>query len=95
MADLHSNLDFKPAGTERQLIVGYRPHHGEASTPSLTLSGKWLREAGFDTGRQVSVKVMDGCIVLMTNSDKEQALAEELKQAKRTLKEIKGALVAA
>jgi toxic protein SymE len=29
MADLHSNLDFTPAGTERQLIVGYRPHHGE------------------------------------------------------------------
>jgi toxic protein SymE len=56
MADLHSNLDFTPAGTERQLIVGYRPHHGETSTPSLTLSGKWLREAGFDTGRQVSVK---------------------------------------
>ena len=69
MADLHSTLDFTPAGTERQLIVGYRPHHGET--------------------------VMDGCIVLMTNSDKEQALAEELKQAKRALKEIKGALAAA
>ncbi len=95
MADLHSNLDFTPAGTERQLIVGYRPHHGDTSTPSLTLSGKWLREAGFDTGRQVSVKVMDGCIVLMTNSDKEQMLSEELKQVKRALKEIKDALAAA
>jgi toxic protein SymE len=35
MADLHSNLDFTPAGTERQLIVGYRPHHGETSTPKF------------------------------------------------------------
>ena len=61
----------------------------------MTLSGKWLREAGFDTGRQVSVKVMDGCIVLMTDSDKEQMLSEELKQAKQALKEIKGALAAA
>jgi toxic protein SymE len=31
----------------------------------------------------VSVKVMDGCIVLMADNDKEQALTEELKQAKK------------
>ncbi|WP_044182948.1 SymE family type I addiction module toxin [Phytobacter massiliensis] len=95
MADLHSNLDTTPAGTNRRLIVGYRPQGGDKNTPSLALSGKWLREAGFDTGRQVSVKVMDGCIVLMTDSEKEQMLAQELKQAKQALKEIKGALAVA
>ncbi|RZI06332.1 type I addiction module toxin, SymE family, partial [Staphylococcus aureus] len=50
MADSHSTSDFAVSGTERHLIVGYRPQGRDTSTPSLTLSGKWLRAAGFDTG---------------------------------------------
>lgn len=65
MATAHSTPDFPATKTERTLIVGYRPQGADKSTPSLTLSGKWLREVGFDTGQQVSVKVMGGCIVLM------------------------------
>ena len=64
MADSHSTSDFAVSGTERHLIVGYRPQGRDTTTPSLTLSGKWLRAAGFDTGKRFTVKVMDGCIVL-------------------------------
>lgn len=70
MAGLHSTSDITVSGTERQLLVGYRPNGLDTSTPSLTLSGKWLREAGFNTGKPVTVKVMDGCIVLLPLSDK-------------------------
>ncbi|MEJ1268762.1 SymE family type I addiction module toxin [Pantoea ananatis] len=34
------------------------------STPALNISGKWLREAGFDTGTRVSAEISEGCIVL-------------------------------
>ncbi|EHD4193458.1 TPA: type I toxin-antitoxin system SymE family toxin, partial [Salmonella enterica subsp. enterica serovar Enteritidis] len=33
--------------------------------PSLHLKGDWLEEAGFKTGRGVTVKISQGCIVLM------------------------------
>ncbi|EIX9577183.1 type I toxin-antitoxin system SymE family toxin [Klebsiella pneumoniae] len=70
MADLHSTPDITVSGTERRLLVGYRPNGRDISTPSLPLSGKWLREAGFGTGKPVTVKVMDGCILLLPLSDK-------------------------
>lgn len=64
MADPHSIPDAPIAETERSVIVGYRPQGQDKSTPKLQLSGKWLREAGFDTGVHIKVKVMDGRIVL-------------------------------
>ncbi|BCA37568.1 hypothetical protein KATP_00900 [Kluyvera ascorbata] len=60
-----------------------------------TLSGKWLREAGFETGQQVSVKVMDGCIVLMAYGEQEQKLLSELKETQLKLKGIEAAVSAA
>ena len=53
-----------PAKTQRRYTVGYVPNHGDTSTPALNLGGKWLREVGFDTGVGVTVKIVDGCIVL-------------------------------
>jgi len=41
----------------------------------------------------VTVKVMDGCIVLMAYSEQEQRLLDELKQAQAKLKGIEGALL--
>jgi toxic protein SymE len=73
--------------------VGYRPNVHDKTTPNIILSGKWLRAAGFDTGHQVTVKVMDGCIVLMAYSEQEQRLLDELKQAQAKLKGIEGALL--
>ncbi|WP_117084825.1 SymE family type I addiction module toxin, partial [Klebsiella pneumoniae] len=84
MADSHSTSDFAVSGTERHLIVGYRPQGRDTSTPSLTLSGKWLRAAGFDTGKRFTVKVMDGCIVLLPQSDKEEMLKAELLQIQQS-----------
>ncbi|RXJ12180.1 SymE family type I addiction module toxin [Lelliottia nimipressuralis] len=93
MADSHSNPDTTATGTERSIIVGYRPNVHDKTTPNIILSGKWLRAAGFDTGHQVTVKIMDGCIVLMAYSQQEQRLLDELKQAQAKLKGIEGALL--
>jgi len=95
MADSHSTPDTTATGTERTLIVGYRPQGLDRSTPNLILSGKWLRAAGFDTGDQVTLKVMDGCIVVMAHNPHEKKLLNELKQAQKKLKGIEGALAIA
>lgn len=92
MADPHSTPDLPAAKTERSLIMGYRPHGGDKSTPSVTLSGKWLRDVGFDTGQQVSVKVMEGCIVLMAYSQQEQHLLLQLKEIQSKLKGIEATM---
>ncbi|AXF61218.1 MULTISPECIES: SymE family type I addiction module toxin [unclassified Leclercia] len=92
MADSHSTSDTAATGTERTLIVGYRPQGLDRSTPNLILSGKWLRAAGFDTGDKVTVKVMDGCIVVMAHNPHEKKLLDELKQAQHKLKGIESAL---
>lgn len=92
MADLHSTPDITVSGTERRLLVGYRPNGRDISTPSLPLSGKWLREAGFGTGKPVTVKVMDGCIVLLPLSDKEEKLTAELRHIQQSLKSVNSTL---
>ena len=94
MADSHSNPDTDQSGTERSLIVGYRPNVFDKSTPNIILSGKWLRAAGFDTGQQFTVKVMKGCIVLVAYSEQEQRLQEDYKRTKAKLSEIEKALAA-
>ncbi|HDJ1440526.1 TPA: type I toxin-antitoxin system SymE family toxin [Serratia rubidaea] len=35
-------------------------------SPSLHLKGDWLREAGFETGCPVTVKIEAGCLILTT-----------------------------
>ena len=92
MADSHSTPDTDQSGTERSVIVGYRPNVFDKSTPKIILSGKWLREAGFDTGKPVTVKVMDGCIVLLPLSDKEEKLTAELRHIQQSLKSVNGTL---
>ncbi|WP_442867903.1 SymE family type I addiction module toxin [Citrobacter sp. Awk 2] len=64
----------------------------DKSTPKIILSGKYLREAGFDTGQQVTVKVMSGRIVLMAYSEQEQRLPDELKEAHQKLNRIESTL---
>jgi toxic protein SymE len=92
MANPHSTPDSANAKTERQIIIGYRPQGRDRSTPSLQLSGKWMRDAGFDTGHHVTVKVMQGCIVLMTFGEQEQKMAAEIKLLKQKLSGIESAL---
>ncbi|EAO6063416.1 type I addiction module toxin, SymE family [Salmonella enterica subsp. enterica serovar Infantis] len=61
--------------------------------PSQHLKGDWQEEAGFETGRGVTVKISQGCIVLMADSNEEQKLREQLYQAKQVVKGIKDMLV--
>ncbi|MFP1754373.1 SymE family type I addiction module toxin [Lonsdalea quercina] len=35
-----------------------------SSTFGISISGKWLTEAGFTTGRPLKLRVMPGCIVI-------------------------------
>lgn len=92
MADAHSTPDFTPTGTEHNVIVRYRPNHGDRTTPSITLSGKWLRDAGFDTGQHILVKVMQGCVVLIKHAEKEELLATELDKTRKQLREVQDAM---
>ncbi|MCW8353623.1 SymE family type I addiction module toxin [Citrobacter portucalensis] len=57
--------------------------------PSLHLKGDWLKEAGFDTGRGVTVKISQGCIVLMADNNEVRELREQLYQAKQVVRGIK------
>ena len=60
--------------------------------PSLHLKGDWLKEAGFETGRGVTVKISDGCIVLMADCNEVQELREQLYQAKQVVRGIKNGM---
>jgi toxic protein SymE len=43
----------------------YVPGRGDTSPPDIHLKGKWLREAGFETGTKVTVNITADCIVLI------------------------------
>ncbi|EFB3636658.1 type I addiction module toxin, SymE family [Escherichia coli] len=59
----------------------------------MNLKGDWLKEAGFDTGRGVTVKISEGCLTIIADSDEVQELREQLYQAKQVVKGIKDVLV--
>ncbi|AXD88863.1 TPA: type I toxin-antitoxin system SymE family toxin [Salmonella enterica] len=61
--------------------------------PSLHLKGNWLAEAGFETGRGVTVKVSEGCLTIITDNNEVQELREQLYQAKQAVKGVKEVLV--
>ncbi|HCT5824034.1 TPA: type I toxin-antitoxin system SymE family toxin [Citrobacter sedlakii] len=89
--------------TQRHLKVGYvgisrtsrktKVPTGYSRSPSLHLKGDWLKEAGFETGRGVTVKVSDGCLTIIADNNEMQELREQLYQAKQVVKGIKYALV--
>ncbi|EAM5880991.1 type I addiction module toxin, SymE family [Salmonella enterica] len=56
-------------------------------------SGDWQEEAGFETGHGVTVKISQGCIVLMADSNEVQKLREQLYQDKQVVKGVKDVLV--
>ncbi|EDX2438951.1 type I toxin-antitoxin system SymE family toxin [Salmonella enterica subsp. enterica serovar Koenigstuhl] len=89
--------------TQRRYKVGYvSARHVNSKTcmttyysqhPGLHLKGDWLKEAGFDTGCGVTVKISQGCIVLMADNNEGQELREELYKVKPVVKGIKEAVV--
>ncbi|CAM3955957.1 Toxic protein SymE [Vibrio aerogenes CECT 7868] len=80
-----ANTHSMVSKAQRRYIVGYVPNGGDTSTPDIHLKGKWLREAGFETGTQVTVNIAGDCIVLIPDSPQEQALREQLAQLKAAL----------
>ncbi|HAT4022883.1 TPA: type I addiction module toxin, SymE family [Citrobacter freundii] len=59
----------------------------------MHLKGNWLAEAGFDTGRGVTVRISQGCIVLIADCDEVQELGEQLYQMRQVVKGIKDVVV--
>ncbi|WP_058914041.1 endoribonuclease SymE [Entomohabitans teleogrylli] len=56
--------EVSPANN-RHLKVGYASRHPDyARFPAIMIKGQWLETAGFTTGTEVDVRVMNGCIVL-------------------------------
>ncbi|EDX3117405.1 type I toxin-antitoxin system SymE family toxin [Salmonella enterica subsp. enterica serovar Mississippi] len=65
--------------TQRRYKVGYvSARHVNSKTymttyysqhPGLHLKGDWLKEAGFDTGASVVVKISEGCLILIAETD--------------------------
>ncbi|WP_434663943.1 SymE family type I addiction module toxin [Klebsiella sp. MISC125] len=49
----------------------------------MSLSGKWLKEAGFDAGRGVTVSIAGDCIVPIPDNDEVYELRTQIKQVKR------------
>ncbi|WP_223306691.1 SymE family type I addiction module toxin [Citrobacter europaeus] len=62
---------------------------GYTRSPSLHLKGDWLKEAGFDTGTSVTVKISEGCLTLIVETDEVRELRKELYQVKQSVKSIK------
>ncbi|MBJ9295405.1 SymE family type I addiction module toxin [Citrobacter werkmanii] len=63
-------------------------HELLAQCPSAH-QGHWLEDAGFETGRGVTVKISEECIVLMAYNNEVQELREQLYQAEQVVKGIK------
>ncbi|AXD95839.1 SymE family type I addiction module toxin [Salmonella enterica subsp. enterica serovar Uganda] len=61
--------------------------------PSQHLKGDWQEEAGFETGRSITVKISQECIVLMADSNEEQKLREQLYKAEQVVKGMRDVIV--
>ncbi|EPJ7074599.1 TPA: type I toxin-antitoxin system SymE family toxin [Citrobacter freundii] len=103
MAERDSTSEVTISKTQRRVKVGAVgichtnrktkvPTH-YSHTPGIHLKGNWLAEAGFDTGRGVTVRISKGCIVLIADGDEVQALREQLFQVRQVVKGIKEAVV--
>ncbi|HFW0141793.1 TPA: SymE family type I addiction module toxin [Salmonella enterica subsp. enterica serovar Eastbourne] len=82
-----SGASVRHINSETCMTTYYSQH------PSLHLKGDWLAETGFETGRGVTVKISQGCIVLMADNNEVQELREQLYQAKQGIKGMKDVLV--
>lgn len=103
MAEKHSTAERKISKTQRRYQVSYiTAQYADPKTfrtryysrhPSLMLKGDWLKEAGFDTGTGVTVKISDGVLTIIADTPEVQTLKAELYQFKQAAMRMK-ALVA-
>ncbi|MBE8598148.1 SymE family type I addiction module toxin [Xenorhabdus sp. BG5] len=93
MAKAHSRQNRavnKATKTERYYTVGYVPQNNKATAPpAIHLKGQWLKAAGFDIGGTLTVKIMDGCLVLIPDSDDTRTIKQQYQRQQDQLSEIK------
>ncbi|EIX6435594.1 SymE family type I addiction module toxin [Salmonella enterica] len=78
-------------------VVHVRSRHGNNKTrittyylriPSQHLKADWLKEAGFNTGASMIVKISKGCLFLIAESNETRELRKELYQIKQYVNSI-------
>ncbi|MBD2782895.1 type I toxin-antitoxin system SymE family toxin [Xenorhabdus sp. 38] len=55
----------------------------------MHLKGQWLKQAGFEIGDSVIVKIMDGCLVLIPASSETNSLKQQYQRQRAQISEIK------
>ncbi|MEY1391205.1 SymE family type I addiction module toxin [Providencia stuartii] len=61
---------LKPQKTEHHYTVGYVLNSSKVSPlPAIHLKGQWLKDAGFETGFTFTVKILNGCLVLIPDRE--------------------------
>ncbi|HEM8302590.1 TPA: type I toxin-antitoxin system SymE family toxin [Providencia stuartii] len=74
----------------RYYIVGYAPNGSKATPPpAIHLKGHWLKDAGFEIGFTFTVKILNGCLVLIPNSEDIRAMKQQNQQQQAQLSAIK------
>lgn len=66
--------------TQCHCTVGYLPNRSDTSVT------KWLREAEFEIGTGVTVKISEGCLLLIADCNEVQELRRKLYQVKQVVK---------
>ncbi|MEQ1969170.1 SymE family type I addiction module toxin [Xenorhabdus nematophila] len=93
MAKAHSKQNRavnKAAKTERYYTVGYVPQNDKANAPpAIHLKGQWLKTAGFEIGATLTVKIMEGCLVLIPDSDDTCNIKQQYQRQQDQLSEIR------
>ncbi|WP_338805377.1 SymE family type I addiction module toxin [Xenorhabdus griffiniae] len=93
MAKAHSRQNRavnKAAKTERYYTVGYVPQNGRPDPrPAINLTGRWLKAAGFEIGGTLTVKIMNGCLVLIPDSNETYSLKQQYQRQREKISEIK------
>ncbi|KMJ43252.1 endoribonuclease [Xenorhabdus khoisanae] len=93
MAKAHSKQNRavnKAAKTERYYTVGYMPQNDKATAPPVIhLKEQWLKVAGFDKGCTLTAKILDGCLVLIPDSDDTCAIKQQYQRQRDQFNDIK------
>ncbi|WP_099142163.1 SymE family type I addiction module toxin [Xenorhabdus kozodoii] len=55
----------------------------------MHLKGQWFKAAGFDKGCTLTVKIMEGCLVLIPDSNDTRIIKQQYQRQQDQLSEIK------
>ncbi|EMH4149498.1 endoribonuclease SymE [Providencia stuartii] len=70
--------------------MGYAPNGSKASPPpAIHRKGQWLKEADFETVLTFTVKILNGCLVLIPDSEDIRAIKQQNQQQQVQLSAIK------